>query len=453
MEQSFTFILLMLGYLICELILNKKEEIKPLIFTNRVKRQLLVMILLLLILYFLVISNSIKYNFLLFFIALLPFYLIYLVGLITMPIEMMFHDNFKNKAAGQLFNNKNLIRVGITGSFGKTSTKNIINEVLSSKYYCLMTPASFNTPMGIARTINDSLKPIHQVFICEMGADKVGDISELMDFVKPQYGIVSAIGPQHLATFNNIENIIKEKMEMIEKLPAEGIGIINYDNQYIRDYHINNSCKIYTYGIEYAKVDFFAKDITYNAEGSSFVVVYDNCEYQFTTKLLGLHNILNILSSIALASSLGIDFADIIKAISNVQQVAHRLEVKPYLNFTMIDDSFNANPIGANMAVDVLAMMANQRVLITCGMIELGSQQKDINFAFGQYIVGKADLIFLVGEIQSAPIKEGLLSAGCPKEIIRTFASTKQAMLALPTLAEANATFLVVNDLPDAFNH
>ena len=139
--------------------------------------------------------------------------------------------------------------------------------------------------MCITRTIREMLKPIHEIFVCEMGADKVGDITELMNFVHPQVGIVTSIGPQHLQTFKTQENITHEKMQMIEMLPKDGVGILNYDNELIRNYKVKNPVKIITYGIQNENVDYRAVDIQYHPTGSSFTVVHQNERIALTTKL------------------------------------------------------------------------------------------------------------------------------------------------------------------------
>ena len=155
---------------------------------------------------------------------IMSYLFVYPWSLITMPMEEGIKNRYENDAREILKgDNDSLLKIGITGSYGKTSTKNIINDIIADNMYTLITPASYNTPMGITRTVREMLKPTHEVFVCEMGADKVSDISYLMDFVKPKYGVVTSIGPQHLNTFHNIDNIIKEKMQEIEMLPPDGV--------------------------------------------------------------------------------------------------------------------------------------------------------------------------------------------------------------------------------------
>ena len=427
--------------------------IKPLVYTDRVKRQIIVMSVL-----YLLIQAILLYNFrrltlwmMLAFSYFGPWILIFPMALITAPIEKRVNDGFLNEARDILREHNDLIILGITGSYGKTSTKNVIQAVLSEQYNTLMTPASFNTPMGITRTIRESLKPIHKVFICEMGADHVGDITYLMDFVKPSIGIVTSIGPQHLQTFGSQENIIREKMEMIEKLPADGLGILNMDNDFIREYKIKNPVKTVSYGIR-SRADYMAKDITYGPAGTKFTVVYKDERIPFETKLLGELNVLNILSAVAAARSLNVDWAKIQRGVKKMNQVEHRLEQKRINGRMFIDDAFNSNPSGSDMALEVLSMMPGKRFIVTPGMIDLGEQQDQLNRSFGASMKGRADEVILVGERQTAPIYEGLQLSGFDMDHVHIVDHVRDAFDIVYREAGSEDTILLENDLPDAFN-
>lgn len=430
---------------------NNKVYIKDLVLTNRVKRQL-VYVVILMSLFILLAKNFMSLDFLALFVIIVSYLVIYPMALLTMPLENLIKKYYENEARSILKDMNNLIKIGITGSYGKTSTKNIINDIISDDLYTLITPASYNTPMGITRTVREMLKPVHEVFVCEMGADKVGDISYLMEFVKPKYGVVTSIGPQHLNTFRSMDNIINEKMQEIEMLPADGVGFINIDNEYINDYKIKNNCKVVTVGIENEDADLRATDIKYTKDGSSFNVVINNKKYKFKTSLLGKHNITNILIGIAIALELGIDIKKIVKNVSNVRQVEHRLEVKKINNHTFIDDAFNSNPVGSKMALDVLSMMPGKRVIVTPGMIDLGEKEDEINKEFGKYMVDKADYVLLVGEKQTQKILEGLKEASFNENKIIVFKNVREAFNYIYQNFTDKDTILLENDLPDAFN-
>lgn len=430
---------------------NKKVYIKDLVFTARVKRQIVCMSILesLLIIFGM---RHFPADILGICAIFVPYLLIYPMALLTQPLEHLIKKYYENDARKILKDNGRLIKVGITGSYGKTSTKNIVTDIISDHFFSLMTPASYNTPMGITRTVREMLKPVHEVFVCEMGADKVGDITYLMDFVKPKYGIVTSIGPQHLNTFDSMENIIHEKMQEIEMLPADGVGFINIDNEYIRDYKIKNTCKIVTIGIENEDADYRARNIRYSKSGSEFTVETDKKKYRFTTALLGRHNITNILLGIALAVELGLDMKQIVKKTALIRQIEHRLQLKKINGYTFIDDAFNSNPVGSKMALDVLSMMDGKRVIVTPGMIDLGEKQDELNREFGTYMKDKADHVILVGEKQTRPILEGLKQSGFKETDITVCKSVNEAFRYVYENCTVKDTILLENDLPDAFS-
>lgn len=435
-------------------VINKelnKQYIKDLVLTNRVKRQIVAFSILMVVFIYLMLRLTNVY-----ITGILsvysPYFIIYLMALITLPIEEAIKKYYENLARKKLNSFDRLRKIGITGSFGKTSTKNIINDIISEDVFTLITPASYNTPMGITRTIREQLKPIHDVFVCEMGADKLGDISYLMEFVKPQFGVVTSIGEQHLSTFKTIDNIISEKMKEIEMLPSDGVGFINADNEYINSYVIKNNCKIVRVGIDNVNVDLVAKNIKYSNEGTSFSVKINNKNYKFTTALLGQHNITNILIGIAIALELNIPIEKIVKNVANVRQVEHRLEVKKINNFTFIDDAFNSNPVGSKMAVDVLSLMNGKRIIVTPGMIDNGAKQDALNYEFGKYMLNKVDYVLLIGEKQTKPIYNGLKDSGYDMNNVVVYKNIKDALTYVYTKFSSKDTILLENDLPDAFN-
>lgn len=429
---------------------SNKEYIKELVYTARVKRQIAVMSVLMIVITYALVTY-VPYALIPLFVIYLPYLLIYPMHIVTNPIESAIKKAYENNARKILNSMDDLTKIGITGSFGKTTTKNIVTDIISSSYLTLMTPASYNTPMGITRTIREMLKPIHEVFVCEMGADHVGEITYLMKFVKPKYGIVTSIGPQHLNTFKSMENIIKEKMQMIELLPEDGVGILNGDNEFINNYEINNTCKIVKVGIKNADVDYQAKNIKYSKDGSSFEIKIDKKNYKFKTALLGEHNIMNLLAGIALAIEMGIDIKTIVKNVSEVNRVEHRLELKNINGFTFIDNAFNSNPVGCKLSLDVLKLMPGKRIIVTPGLIDLGNKEKEYNYDFGSYMKDRADFVILVGEKTSQPILRGLQDSDFDMSKCIVCKSVKEAFTYVYANFSVKDTILLENDLPDAF--
>ena len=313
----------------------------------------------------------------------------------------------------------NLKIIGITGSYGKTSTKYILNTILSQKYNTLMTPESYNTTMGVVRTINEKLTSVHQLFICEMGAKYVGDIKEICDIVHPNYGIITAIGPQHLDTFKSLDNVKKTKLELIDSLPEQdGIAFVNWEDENIRNSKITK--KMIKFGLS-KDSDYYAENIEITEKGSVFDVVIPGKErIKIKTKLLGNLNILNIVGAIAIADKLGLSTDEIKMGVKYIKPVPHRLELKQNSNGSIIiDDAYNSNNKGAKMALEVLKFFENKkRILITPGIVELGDKSYEINKELGINAADSCDFIILVGAKQTVPILEGIQEKNYPNSQI-----------------------------------
>lgn len=364
------------------------------------------------------------------------------------PVEKHINQKYIKDAANILAAMPDLKVIGITGSYGKTSTKHYLQRILAEKYSVCMTPGSFNTTMGVVRTIREYLKPYDQVFICEMGAKQRGDIKEICDLVHPSVGIVTAVGPQHLESFKTIENVQHTKFELIDALPADGLAIINDDFEYVANRPVGNVEAI-RYGVKNRpEIEFWVEDINYSATGTEFTVMSRKGEpLTLHTQLVGECNVSNLVAAVITALHLGVERDRIRYAVEKIEQVEHRLSIKRLPGgVTIIDDAFNSNPTGSSMALDVLAAMPGQRVIITPGMIELGQEQFDHNRRFGEKIARSCDVAIIVGRYNREAILEGL---GSPKGVnvmpVETFAE------AITLLPKSNYTVLYENDLPDTF--
>lgn len=368
---------------------------------------------------------------------------------VMLPLENHFAKGFVKDAARILASHKNLTVIGITGSYGKTSVKNFLHALLSVKYNTLMTPGSFNTTMGVVRTIRESLLPSHEIFLAEMGAKQAGDIKEICDLVHPQYGIISSIGEQHLETFKTVDNIIATKFELAEALPADGCVFLNTDNAYIREREV--SVPKITYGAAAdSAADFRAYDIAVDTTGCSFTFATPAGESRrFTTKLLGAHNIQNLAGCMAIAYTLGITLDEMAYAVRLLKPVEHRLQLLPN---GFIDDAYNSNPAGFRGALDTLALFDARRILVTPGMVELGEREEALNRELGAYAADKCDIAVLVGEKQAPPLMEGLVSAGFAKENIYVAKTLQDGLQYIAALPPQKQIVLLENDLPDNFN-
>ncbi len=380
-----------------------------------------------------------------------------LANIINIPVEKFVFNYYRNKAKNKLASMPSLDVVGITGSFGKTSSKNILNDILSIKYNTLPTPKNYNTTYGLILTTNMYLDKFTDMFIAEMGAFKRGEIKELCDLVSPKYGILTTIGEAHLESFGSLENTTKGKFELIESLPSDGCGVLNFDDERQKNYKLKNDCNIVTIGINNKNVDYRATDIKLTPNGSTFnlIIKGDKKKYSFETKLLGQHNIYNILASLALGSYLGVNIERLQIAVKKVKPVKHRLELVKNNNYTIIDDSYNSNPSGCRCAIDVLKLMPGKRVIMTPGMIELGEKQYELNLELGKYIATSkgVDEVILIGKEQTKPIYEGLLTEKYADKNIHVFNDVLDGFKYVNSLTnnKEEVFVLVENDLPDTF--
>lgn len=373
--------------------------------------------------------------------------------LIMWPFEKLVQGWYLNDAKKRLLKNPALIRVGITGSFGKTSTKYALGTILAEQYETLFTPGSFNTPMGVTRVIRESLEPErHQVFIAEMGARYTGDIAELCRLVKPQYGILTAVGKQHLETFGTLENVARTKGELLEALVPAGCAFLNGDDPICRALY--EKCPLeekYLFGTEGEGLYMRAENVGAGPGGSRFeLVAADGARIPCETKLLGRHNILNIAGAAALSYRLGLRPEQIAAGVAKIQPVEHRLQLIEG-PVTVIDDAFNANPVGAGEALEVLKGFPGRRIIVTPGMVELGEEQASLNRAFGAHMAGCVDIAILVGP-NGADMEAGLLEAGFPGACALRADTLAQATELLPRYQKPGCTVLFENDLTDNYN-
>ena len=383
---------------------------------------------------------------------LLPLW-VALCGLLAWPLEKLISECYFRDARRKLLANPRLVRIGITGSYGKTSVKYILGTLLSEKYPTLITPASFNTPMGVSRAIRERLTPSHQVFVGEMGARHVGDIREMCRLVRPTMGVLTSVGPQHLETFKSIERVAKTKYELIEALPPDGHGYFFDDQAYVRQLYDRTTKPKTLVALSGQEADVTCGDIHVSAQGSSFTLqIREKGSIDCHTRLLGEHNIQNILMAAAVASDLGLTLKQIANGIARLEPVQSRLQlIHAPGSFTIINDAFNSNPIGANAALKVLRQFPKRRIIITPGMVELGAQEAEYNRAFGCAIADAADIAIIVGKKRAQPILDGLADAGFPPENTYRVDSLAASTALLKTLACKDDTVLYENDLPDHY--
>ncbi len=455
-------------------VMKEMNQKKKLVFTPRVKRMVwcigILSVILLAATYFTLGPAALCGT--LTFITGSQLWMNMLSCIINRPIEKGVNNHFINDAKRILRSNPDMTIIGVTGSYGKTSVKFFLQTLLQQKYSVLVTPESYNTPMGVVITIRKFMKPSHEIFVCEMGARYVGEIKEICDLVHPHHGVITSIGPQHLDTFGGIENIKKTKFELADALPDGAMLFLNGDNEYIADYlesrggdagpsdsGLAGARKTGGYGnvtfyySEGSGEGYTASDIRVSSLGTEFTVTAPDGETErYQMKLVGAHNVINVMGAIAVANRFGIALKDLRIPVRRLRPAEHRMEMKESGGVTIIDDAYNSNPIGSKAAVETLALFDGIRILITPGMVELGEDEAEYNRKFGTYAADCCDWILLVGEKHTEPIREGILSKGFPEKKCLTFGKVEEAIdYAYKIKGTGHKYILLENDLPDNY--
>ena len=429
----------------------KGKSKTPLKLTGRVKRMFVTEIAIIAIIVCICgIKNYVGIKFPV--INMLAIFLCMIANAINYPVEALARLWYINDAKKILKSCPNLIVIGVTGSYGKTSVKNFLAKTLSTKYDVLVTPQNYNTTMGVVKTIREHLKSTHQVFVCEMGATKPNDIKEICDLVHPKYGVITSVGPQHLESFKSIENVIKTKFELADSVKdSGGIVFLNYNNEYIRNKKIDMN--VVTYGIEDDLLDYNAFNIHSSGKGVTFKVKDEDGEIvEFTTTAIGRYNIANIMAAIAVANKLGVPVRFMIPRVREIKNVEHRLQLINRGNINIIDDSYNSNPVSSKLSIETLGEFEGVKIIVTPGLIELGDKQKEYNYELGVNISAVCDYVFLVGKDNSKEIMEGIKSKKFDESKIFFVSSPQEAMQEILKLnIQGKVTVLLENDLPDNY--
>lgn len=378
-----------------------------------------------------------------------------LAVIILIPVEKAINRRYYNEARDILRSMPDLKIIGVTGSYGKTSTKHYLQRILSESYETLMTPGSYNTTMGVIRTVREMMKPYTQVFICEMGAKQNGDVKEICDLVHPYAGIVTAVGPMHLETFKSIDNVQSTKFELVDSLPSDGFAVVNDDFEYCANRKVDNvECLRYAVAND-DNAAYHAEDVVYSPEGTKFRMVGpEGLDLELSTKLVGECNISNLMAAAIVALRLGVPTEKIQYAVGRIEQVEHRLSIRRTPGaVTIIDDAFNSNPSGSKMALDVLKSFSadGKRIVVTPGMIELGDEQYRLNEEFGKRIADSADIAIVVSNYNRDAIVKGIRSTDFDEKNMYVTDSFAEAQKLLAGMMAPGDTILYENDLPDAF--
>ena len=460
----FDSIILILGGWLIGKAFSEKNAKKAFVLTPRVKRLYAVSLIVLTVILLLVsgridpngglktTGERIAIGFVMIFPALLPIW-IALCGLIAWPIEKGISELYFRDAQRILKERKDLIRIGITGSWGKTSVKFILGTILEEKYHTLVTPASFNTPMGVTKVIRSKLEPGHRVFVAEMGARHVGDIKEMCRLVHPEIGVLVSVGPQHLDTFKTLDRVIQTKYELIDALPDDGKAFFSDDGDICRKLFEKTSREKMISGLDPDYDDVWAENIAYSPEGSTFILCTKDKQIPCRSQLLGELNIRNMLLCASVALQLGLTQEQIARGIEKIRPIEHRLQLIPNPGgMSVIDDAFNSNIRGAKQAFQVLKAFPEKRIIVTPGMVELGEKEYEMNREFGYAMADCCDAAILVGKKRSQSILEGLRDGKFAENNIYVVSSLDEATVLLKQIVRPGDTVLFENDLPDNYS-
>lgn len=443
----------------------RAKDKKPLVFTPRIWRLTVPLLILSLIIPYLSVKTAVNGGMYMFDVYPVAFgfiltgilipWLVFPASLITQPIENHIQEGFKQQAREKLQRLSHVKVIAITGSYGKTSTKFMIRDLLKERYNVCVTPGSYNTPMGICKVINNDLTAQHQILILEMGARYVGNIDELCGIAQPDIAVVTNVGVAHLETFGSQQAIADTKGSIVRNLSEGGTAVLNIDDAYVRQMRQRRDISYITIGQQTEDADIRGWNVRYDEEGCKFTCqIKGQDTAEITMPLLGEHNVQNLLLAMGVAHKMGIRFHTIQVAARKLEQIEHRLELKHRNEHIVIDDAFNSNPVGARNAVNVLTSFeTGRKIIITPGMVELGDIQDRENRTFGEHI-GRAnlDLVILVGAQQTAPIQEGIQLADGNMERVKVVSSLFEANDLLHEYVQPGDVVLYENDLPDTYN-
>lgn len=435
----------------------------PLKLTKRVKR-LLVIYVVISIIYFvgaLLLARAVLSRL---FLLVLPVYFVLIPFLFCLSlfvhygIEKCIFLHYYKMSQKKCASMEHLQVIGVTGSYGKTSTKYILAQLLNKKYHVLATDKSYNTPMGISKVVLEKLNSSHEIFIAEMGADHKDDIKVLGAQVKPTIGILTSIGNAHLKTFGSIYEIMRTKYQLIEALPSYGYAVFNGDCDYelnlihkttIKKGVVISRNRLHLIDTKSCDNIAIIEKMSCGKGGAEIVITTKNNTYAFKTSLLGRHQATNIGSAILVAEYLQVEYEDILQSLNTLQNVEHRLSASEVGESIILDDSFNCNIEGARNALEVLSLYDDyEKVVITPGIVEGGVSSASLNYTLGGMIAKVADHLVIVNTINKIDITKGVIDANSNTKLhyVSTFEEARKTYL-----VQKKAVYLLLNDLPDQY--
>lgn len=376
------------------------------------------------------------------------------------PVESRIQAGYVSRARAK-YTRLAPLTIGVAGSYGKTSAKHILAALIQPAMETLPTPKSYNTLMGVTRTINEHLEPRHRAFVVEMDAYGPGEIAAMCRLVDPTIAVVTSVGPQHLERFGTVERISDAMFELIAAMPAGAPAVI-YGGDALSATLANRAAsagyRVARYGLEgenAGPLDVIATDIQVDERATRFTWRWpaEGLEQRVAISLLGQHSILNVSAALAVLHLLRLPVDEAARDALKLEAAPHRLQlIRNPGGMTIIDDSYNANPVGVRNGLDALKHVPGRlKILVTPGMVELGAVEDEENRRYGEHAATICDDVILVGEKQTRPIAEGLRAGGLSDDHVYVVETLEQVTATLAKIAGPGDVALFANDLPDTY--
>lgn len=432
---------------------------QKLVWTNKIVALLLLSLLIIILINFYVFINySPIFSLLTLFISFVLFSLFLSISVVVLlPLDWLIKNFIILKAKKKVQKLKNLKIIGITGSYGKTSFKEILATILSVKYKVVFTPENKNTPLGISNIIFKNINEETEIFVAEMSAWQVGNIKTLCRIAPPDIAILTGINESHLERFRTIENTIKTKFEIVKYSKPEALVVLNVDNSLILENYRKYAAdkKIIFYGKENTEfLNYKIKNVFFDEERlkQKITIEIENKSLEFEIPLLGDYAIATVSGAILVAKHLGLTDNEIKLGLSLIKPISHRLEPIRKENFLVIDDSYNGNPNGAKAAIGVLAKFKNKRkIYVTPGLVEMGKETRKVHEELGRLLAPVADLVILIQNSVTDFIISGLQEKNFDKQNIIIFNSPLELQEKIKDIIRPNDVILFQNDWPDNY--
>ena len=395
---------------------------------------------------------------LLFLMLLYPLFYTLVLALLI-PFDHITKSFIIARARKRIASLKHLTIVGIAGSYGKTTMKEVIATMLGQKFTVVKTPDSVNTPLGVARLVLKKITAQTNIFIVEMGEHYKGDIAYLCSIAPPSISVITGINEAHLERLKNMENAIATIFEIAENTKRDGIIVLNADDKLIQNHYKNytNGRETFFYSSSYFPLSpYRGENVLFNENGSGVTFTLFEGERpleKFTVPFLGKYIIGDISAAWTIGIRLGMSNDELANGVKELQPIPHRLQlIKGERGILVIDDSYNGNPAGAREAINALAQFSGRRkVYITPGLVEMGEKTRQAHREIGKELSKVADLVILIQTSAAPFIAEGLVENGFPKENVRWYKTAPEAHEALSSLLRANDVVLFQNDWGDNY--